>query len=83
MKKFVYLTSLVFLFAGCNNNKPIRTVAEYKSDRDQRNAMLTACKNNPGEKSLAPNCINAQQAENEIANSRRGYSPLPSVKKEK
>ncbi|MEQ7770332.1 EexN family lipoprotein [Xanthomonas hortorum pv. hederae] len=80
MKKLIYTFPLVFLLAGCNNSEPTRTVADYKADTKQRNAMLAACKNNPGEKSLTPNCINADQAETEILNARRGFTPLKPVK---
>ncbi|MFC3279290.1 EexN family lipoprotein [Xanthomonas fragariae] len=80
MKKFIYVLSLAFLLAGCNNNEPTRTVADFKADKEQRNAVLAACKNNPGEKSLTPNCVNADQAETEIMNARRGFTPLKPVK---
>lgn len=78
--KFSFIVLPMLLLAGCDNGQPTRTVEEFKADKQQRLSMLATCKNNPGEKGLSPNCINAQQAENEIANSRRGYSPLPSVK---
>ncbi|UQQ17150.1 EexN family lipoprotein [Xanthomonas arboricola] len=80
MQKFIYVFSLAFLLAGCNNNEPTRTVADFKADKEQRNAVLAACKNNPGEKSLTPNCVNADQAETEIMNARRGFTPLKPVK---
>ncbi|CAD7376307.1 EexN family lipoprotein [Xanthomonas arboricola] len=80
MYKFSFIVLLMLLLAGCDNGQPARTVEEFKADKERRHSMLAICKNNPGEKSLSPNCINAQQAENEIANSRRGYSPLPSVR---
>ncbi|KQR12853.1 MULTISPECIES: EexN family lipoprotein [Xanthomonas] len=80
MMKFSFIVLPMLLLAGCDNSQPTRTVEEFKADKQQRLSMLATCKKNPGEKALSPNCINAQQAENEIANSRRGYSPLPSVK---
>ncbi|MCP3043275.1 EexN family lipoprotein [Xanthomonas euvesicatoria] len=80
MYKFSFIVLLMLLLAGCDNGQTTRTVEEFKADKEQRHSMLATCKNNAGEKSLSPNCINAQQAENEIANSRRGYSPLPSVR---
>ncbi|AEC20743.1 hypothetical protein PT7_2203 [Pusillimonas sp. T7-7] len=35
--------------------------------------MIIKCKANPGELALAPNCVNAKQANNEKALSRRGW----------
>ncbi|MEF9419449.1 EexN family lipoprotein [Xanthomonas citri] len=80
MYKFSFIVLLMLLLAGCDNGQPTRTVEEFKADKERRHSMLATCKNNPSEKILSPSCINAQQAENEIANSRRGYSPLPSVR---
>ncbi|CAD1798219.1 hypothetical protein CPBF426_15070 [Xanthomonas arboricola pv. juglandis] len=79
MAKFSFIVFMMLLLVGCDNAQPTRTVEEFKADKEQRHSMLATCKNNPGEKGLSPNCINAQKAENEIANSRRGYSPLPPV----
>ncbi|GAE49189.1 plasmid-related lipoprotein [Xanthomonas arboricola pv. pruni str. MAFF 311562] len=41
--------------------------------------MIAKCKSNPGELAASPNCINAQQAQNEKDLSRRGYLKLPPV----
>ncbi|WP_290128116.1 hypothetical protein [Pseudomonas simiae] len=35
--------------------------------------MVAKCKASPGDLAASPNCINAQQAENEKANARRGW----------
>lgn len=41
--------------------------------------MIAKCKANPGELAASPNCINAQQAQNEKDLSRRGFLKLPPV----
>ncbi|CEI19088.1 EexN family lipoprotein (plasmid) [Xanthomonas axonopodis pv. cassiae] len=79
MDKFSFIVLLMLLLAGCDNGQPTRTVAEFKADKELRDSTLAACKNNPGEKSLTPNCINADQADTELMNARRGFSPLKPV----
>ena len=80
MKK---LSALLFLAAvalgGCNEKDPVQTVDWYKTNAPARAAMLTKCKANPGELAASPNCINAQQAQNEKDLSRRGFLKLPPV----
>ncbi|ATS66089.1 MULTISPECIES: EexN family lipoprotein [Xanthomonas] len=79
MNKYSFIVLLMLLLAGCDNGQPTRTVAEFKADKELRDSTLAACKNNPGEKSLTPNCINADQADTELMNARRGFSPLKPV----
>lgn len=59
--------------AGCGENTPVQTVDWYKLHDSERKATVAKCKTSPGELAASPNCINAQQADNEKANARRGW----------
>lgn len=79
MKKLSIVLAIVAILSGCGESTPVQTVEWYKEHDAERRDMLTKCKNNPGELENSPNCINAQQAENEKAASRRGLSPLAPI----
>lgn len=69
-------TLLLFVTAalvGCSEKETVKTVDWYKSQDAERKAMIIKCKANPGELALTPNCVNAKQADNEKALSRRGW----------
>ena len=78
MHKAIIAVGLVLAVAACSDGEPVRSVEWFKAHAEERAVTLTACRNNPGEKGVSPNCSNAQAAENALANARRGYSPLPS-----
>ena len=61
-----------FGVAGCTQEAldPVQTVAWYKAHEAERIAMATKCHNNPGQLEKTPNCINAQQAVDDIAMGR-------------
>ena len=73
MKKLSIVLAIAALLAGCGENTPVQTVDWYKTHDAERKEMLAKCKNNPGELAASPNCLNAQQADNEKANARRGW----------
>ena len=54
---------------GCTPEalEPVQSVAWYKAHEAERVAMATKCHNNPGQLEKTPNCINAQQAVDDIA----------------
>ena len=59
------LTALVLgvaVLAGCSN-EATHDVAYYLDKPTERTEKLAECRNNPGEKALMANCINAAQAE--------------------
>jgi len=64
---------VVTAIAGCGEKESVRTVEWYRSQDTERKAVIARCENNPGERALMPNCINAKQADNEKALSRRGW----------
>ena len=57
---------------GCTQEAvdPVQTVAWYKAHEAERIAMVTKCHNNPGQLDKTPNCVNAQQAVDDIAMGR-------------
>lgn len=79
MKKLSIVLAIAAILSGCGESTPVQTVEWYKEHDAERRDMLTKCKSNPGELENSPNCINAQQAENEKAASRRGLSPLAPI----
>ena len=79
MKKLSLVLVVAAALAGCGENTPVQTVDWYKAHDTERKAMIAKCKANPGELSASPNCINAQQAQNEKDLSRRGFLKLPPV----
>lgn len=68
----------LFLFAviaivGCGDKESVQTVDWYKENTAERLAVLKKCKDNPGELTSSPNCMNAKTAANHIALDKRGY----------
>ena len=72
MKNIVLLT-LLSILAGCGENTPVQTVDWYKEHDAERKEMLTKCNADPGRLRESANCVNAQQADNQKANARRGW----------
>lgn len=74
MKKIsaILLLAAVAL-VGCKEKETVQTVDWYKENTAERAAMIAKCNNNPGELEASPNCVNAQQANNEKASARRGW----------
>ena len=79
MKKFSVLIGIAITIAGCGENTPVQTVDWYKTHDIERKEMIVKCNANPGELAASPNCINAQEAQNEKELSRRGFLKLPPV----
>ncbi|WP_194704410.1 EexN family lipoprotein [Xanthomonas phaseoli] len=79
MKKLSIVLVVAAVLAGCGESTPVQTVDWYKAHDTERKAMIAKCKANPGELAASPNCINAQQAQNEKELSRRDFLKLPPV----
>ena len=69
---FGLVLSGVLGIVGCTQEAldPVQTVAWYKAHEAERIAMAMKCHNNPGQLDKTPNCINAQQAIDDIAMGR-------------
>ena len=69
---FGLVLSAVIGLSGCTKEAldPVQTVEWYKQHEAERIAMATKCHNNPGQLEKTPNCINAQQAVDDIAMGR-------------
>lgn len=59
--KTLAIITLTALLTACGEEET-KTVEYYKEHIAERDAKVKECVNNPGEKSNAPNCINAKQA---------------------
>jgi hypothetical protein len=65
--------------AGCNDvPTAAHSVGWYKEHAQEREDRLAKCDDDVG---LDPDCLNAQQAENELANARKGIAPLTPIGK--
>lgn len=85
MKIKIIATALFLaLLSGCGEDDKqaelTRTVDWYKEYKAERSAKLEECKNNPGELSATPNCINAQKAASSLTWSKRGRPKLVPLK---
>lgn len=81
--KNLSLIALAIVLTGCTPAprvtkvtflERVLTVDEYLAQRPLLEKVTAFCMNNPGENSLDPNCINAQQAQH-IANLGSGNFP--------
>lgn len=71
--KNIALLALLAILAGCGENTPVQTVDWYKEHEAERKEMLAKCEADPGRLGESANCVNAQQADNQKANARRGW----------
>jgi len=63
----VFAAVMVFALSGCTEQaEPVQTVDWYKEHKEEREAMVQRCQNNPGEIAMTPNCINSVQAASDI-----------------
>ena len=77
MKKFSILLFALMALAGCKENQPVevvQTVDWYKAHDAERIEMVNKCKNNPGEITGSPNCINAKSAHDQKIFGSQNYS---------
>lgn len=67
MKKFNLITFLfVFLSLTACFDEETKTVEFYKTHDVERKKQIKKCRNNPGELTVTPNCINSTKAKNSI-----------------
>lgn len=74
MKAIALSLVAVAALVGCSENTPVQTVEWYKTHDAERVDMIAKCKNNPGELSASPNCMNATKAANQLVLQKRGYN---------
>ena len=61
--------SFAAVLTGCNEadqSQRTNTVGWYLDHRDELAAALKGCSDNPGELEKTPNCINANEARNQV-----------------
>ena len=70
MKNFsLFLMATFFLLPACKKEtaRSAHDVAWYVQHGDERAAMLSKCRNNPGELKDSPDCVNSAAAEEQGA----------------
>jgi hypothetical protein len=60
--RILAVVALTLGAAACEKKEKTRDVQYYLDHPDKRQQKLAECRNNPGEKALTPNCVNAGQA---------------------
>jgi len=60
MKQLTVILLVAAALSACGEQT--HDVQYYLDHPKERAAKLAACKNNPGDKRLAPNCVNAKEA---------------------
>ena len=77
MQKQIALMLLAgIVFTGCSG-EPTHDVQYYLNHVPERSAKIADCRNNPGEKRIEPNCVNAREAERQAGLKGDG---MPSIK---
>ncbi len=65
----ISLITIAAALAGCSDadkRQQAKTVGWFLDHRDELAATLTGCSDNPGELEKTPNCINANEARNQV-----------------
>lgn len=75
MRSVISLACLVSLSA-CTEQMEMRSVDWFKKHPTDRERTLAMCSDRDRKSAISPNCLNAQAAENQLANARRAYAPL-------
>lgn len=65
----ILLFAIAATLAGCNDadkEQQSKTVGWFLDHRDELAVALKECGDNPGELQMTPNCINANEARNQV-----------------
>lgn len=60
--KVLYVVAACFFLVACNSEETM-TVDYYLANPDARQEKLVQCANNPGDKAIEANCVNAKEAQ--------------------
>ena len=69
MKASILAIAVAAALTACNESdrsQQAKTVSWFFDHRDELQATLKACRDNPGERGNTPDCINANEARNKI-----------------
>ena len=69
IKASILVIAVAAALTGCNESdrsQQTRTVSWFFEHRDELQATLKACRDNPGERGTTPDCINANEARKKI-----------------
>jgi hypothetical protein len=65
----IFLIMVAAALTGCNDadrGQQSKTVGWFLNHRDELAVALKGCSDNPGELQMTPNCINANEARNQV-----------------
>lgn len=62
MMKGLFITALALTLVACKTEETM-SVEFYLANPDARKLKLTECANNPGDKAIQANCVNAKEAQ--------------------
>jgi hypothetical protein len=65
----VLLITAAATVTGCNDAdkaQQVKTVGWFLDHREELTAALKKCRDNPGELETTPNCVNANEARNQV-----------------
>jgi hypothetical protein len=69
MRLAILLIAVAAALTGCNDadkGQQTKTVGWFLDHRDELAVALKGCSDNPGELQKTPNCINANEARNQV-----------------
>jgi len=74
--RILTLCVMAGLLSACND-EATHDVQYYLDNPDDRAAKIAECANNPGEKEVSPNCVNAREADTKAMLSSK---EMPSIR---
>ncbi|MCK1333330.1 EexN family lipoprotein [Bradyrhizobium sp. CW9] len=69
IKASILVIAVATALTGCNESdrsQQTKTASWFFEHRDELQATLKACRDNPGERGNTPDCINANEARNKV-----------------
>ncbi|CCJ51899.1 EexN family lipoprotein [Bordetella parapertussis] len=81
MKRLTVILLMASALSACKDSEPTHDVQYYLDHPKERAEKLAECENNPGEKAIATNCINAAQADLKAKSRSQEMPAIPDLTK--